>query len=104
MLPGTFFVTAATSGAEGEDRTFLLAPDAGAVAWTIVVWAFAVVAVSCAVVLVRKRRWGWLLVGFVTGGLGWFAAFVVDPAPGSPWALRSERRRAAGMASPHGPT
>ena len=59
-------------------------PSLGLVVWTIVA-ASVVVAGG---VTAAKGRWGWLLVGLLTGGFAWLYAATLPAAPGSVWSRR----------------
>lgn len=50
-------------------------------------------AFASAVIAAAKGRWGWVLVGLLTGGLGWFVGAWLRPVPGSAWTrlLRNPR-------------
>jgi hypothetical protein len=67
---------------------FGVSPNAGILLWPLI----AVLLASCGVLTAAKGRWGWLLVGFFTMGLGWVAGARQAPAPGSVWARRSVDR------------
>lgn len=57
-------------------------PSLALVFWTIA----AACCVGAGCITAAKGRWGWLLVGLVTGGLAWlFSAFLIA-APDSLWA------------------
>ena len=59
-------------------------PNLGLVVWTIVA-ASVVVAGG---VTAAKGRWGWLLVGLLTGGLAWLYSATLPAVPGSVWGRR----------------
>ena len=59
-------------------------PNAGLVVWT----AVAAATILCGLVTAAKGRWGWVLVGLVTGGLVFLYSAWISAAPGSVWAQR----------------
>jgi hypothetical protein len=70
------------------DSRFVVAPNLGLVLWTI----YSFVSLGAAVVTALKGRWGWLVVGFLTGGLAWFYAATLPALPDSTWELRAPKR------------
>ena len=40
-------------------------------------------------VTAAKGRWGWCLIGLLTGGLVWLVTAFLEPSPGSYWSRRS---------------
>ncbi len=59
-------------------------PSVGLVVWTIVAASL----VTAGGVTAAKGRWGWLLVGLLTGGLVWLYSVTLPAAPGSLWERR----------------
>jgi hypothetical protein len=76
-------------GIFADDGRFVVAPDIGLVLWTIYCFA----SLGAAVVTGLKGRWGWLVVGFFTGGLAWFYGATLPAVPDSTWERRARRRR-----------
>ena len=66
---------------------FVVPPSPGLIAWTILM-ALLLVA-GC--VTAAKGRWGWVLIGLLTGGLLWFATAFFAPSADSFWARRIGR-------------
>lgn len=61
---------------------FTVTPSLALVFWTLV----AACCVGAGCVTAAKGRWGWLLVGLVTGGLAWLLSAFLIAAPDSFWA------------------
>jgi hypothetical protein len=68
----------------------VVSPGPGLIIWTLVVGLLLV----AGVITGAKGRWGWVLVGLLTGGLPWFVTAFLPARPGSWWA-RSIRQPAA---------
>jgi hypothetical protein len=66
---------------------FVVSPSPGLIAWTILM-ALMLIA---GVVTATKGRWGWVLIGLLTGGLLWLITAFIAPSPGSLWARRISR-------------
>ncbi len=49
------------------ERAFEVSPGIGMVVWIVI----GLTALVCLPIVVAKARWGWLLVGIFTGGIGW---------------------------------
>lgn len=68
----------------------------------VILWSVYVLAVAVAAVVTGlKGRWGWLLVGSLTFGLGMFVGAMQPAAPTSVWAKR-RRRCPSGDLGPRG--
>ncbi len=64
-----------------SSSTYLIAPNIGLIVWTIIVLcAFVMGAATLA-----KGRWGWFVIGLLTGGLAWLVSGFLEPTPGSLW-------------------
>ena len=72
--------------------SFTVAPNLGLLLWTI--YSFA--SLGAAVVTALKGRWGWLVVGVLTGGLAWFYSATLPAEPDSTWERRARKRAGAG--------
>jgi hypothetical protein len=53
----------------------------------------ALMAICAAVVTVMKGRWGWVIIGVFTSGLGFFYSAFLPPRPDSLWGRRIARRQ-----------
>lgn len=70
-----------------SDTTFFVTPSIGALAVAIIA-----ITILGTAVLAAKGRWGWLLIGLLTGGaLLPILAILVRPAPHSIWARVTTR-------------
>lgn len=65
----------------------VVAPAPGLILWTVLVGLLLI----AGGVTAAKGRWGWILVGLLTGGLPWCATAFLAAAPGSMWTRRFER-------------
>jgi len=63
---------------------FVVSPSPGLIAWTILL----VLVLVAGAVTAAKGRWGWVLIGLLTGGLVWPVTAFLAPAPGSLWLRR----------------
>lgn len=70
--------------------TFLISPGAGLLLYTGIL----LVLLLCGLVTASKGRWGWLVVGFLTAGIGWVIGALQNPQPNSIWARLSAARQA----------
>lgn len=66
--------------------SFTTAPGPGLLLWTAIV----AVLFAAAIVTALKGRWGWFVVGVLTGGLGFLIGAALPARPGSVWARRRE--------------
>ncbi len=66
---------------------FVVAPGPGLILWTVLVGLLLI----AGGVTAAKGRWGWVLVGLLTGGLPWFVTAFLAAAPDSMWTRKSKR-------------
>jgi hypothetical protein len=64
--------------------TFLIQPNPALIIWTLVI----VAAIVMGGVTAAKGRWGWFVIGLLTGGLVWLVSGFLEATPGSLWARR----------------
>ena len=78
-----------------QSSDFLVTPNAGLMALSLLLMAIAI----CGLITALKGRLGWLAVGlFLTGGLVWLITAFLVAVPRSPWArlfYGDEKLRAA---------
>jgi hypothetical protein len=65
----------------------LIYPSPGLIAWTVVMGLVLV----AGAVTAAKGRWGWVLVGLLTGGLAWLVTAFLAPSADSFWAHRAAK-------------
>jgi hypothetical protein len=63
----------------------VVGPSPGLIAWTIVMGLVLVAGAATA----AKGRWGWVLIGLLTGGLLWLVSAFLTPAADSIWARKA---------------
>lgn len=63
---------------------FVVAPGPGLIVWTALVCC----ALLAGLVTAAKGRWGWLLLGLLSGGIAWFVSAFLEASPDSLWARR----------------
>ncbi len=61
------------------ENAFRVSPGIG----LVVAVAVSMIALACLPVVVAKARWGWLIVGLLTGGLGWIIGALQPALPQS---------------------
>ncbi|MEA2220650.1 MAG: hypothetical protein QOJ35_3276 [Solirubrobacteraceae bacterium] len=61
--------------------TDVVAPSPGLIVWTALVGLLLV----AGAVTAAKGRWGWVLVGLLTGGLPWIVTAFLHASPDSLW-------------------
>lgn len=83
MTPAALVFAAQTD----ETSTFVVAPDAALVLWTLLLLATFV----AGLVTAFKGHYGWALVGLVTAGLAWWVAAFKSPSPDSFWRRLEQR-------------
>lgn len=66
---------------------FVVGPAPGLVLWTVLVGLLLI----AGGVTAAKGRWGWVLIGLLTGGLPWCVTAFMTAAPGSMWMRRLKR-------------
>jgi hypothetical protein len=64
-----------------------VSPSPGLIVWTIVMGLVLV----AGAVTAAKGRWGWVLIGLLTGGLLWLATAFLAPSADSFWVRRGSR-------------
>jgi hypothetical protein len=61
------------------EKAFYVSPSLGMIIWLVI----GLIALLCLPVVVAKARWGWLLVGVFTGGIGWIVGATQPARPES---------------------